>query len=119
MQAHDTPTPVRANTPARKSPQDTPDVHSVTRWRRPKKKMQIYLYVFGGIALVIVMAFLFLQLGPSSGSLPRPMGPIQTSTEGQVLVPHHPSGPAPGAPSAPPQGDEFMVDVVPFGRRNL
>ncbi len=73
--------------------------------------MQFYLYVFGGIALVIVIAFLFLQLGPSSG--------IQKPTEGQVLVPHHPNGPAPGVPSAPTQGDEFVVDVVPFGRRNL
>jgi hypothetical protein len=87
--------------------------------RRAQNPEQFYWYVFGGIALVIVMAFLFLQLGPSNGSLSSPMGPIQESTEGQVLVPHHPSGPAPGVPSAPPQGDEFMVDVVPFGRRNL
>jgi hypothetical protein len=68
--------------------------------------MQFYLYVFGGIALVIVMAFLFLQLGPSSGS--------QGSTQGAGIVPHRPSVP----PSAPAE-DEIMVDVVPFGRRNL
>jgi hypothetical protein len=55
-------------------------LQSVTQWRRPKNKMQLFMYGVGGMVLVITITLVFLQLSPSSSTaaastpVPAPAG---------------------------------------------